>query len=335
VGAPPGAVDALLACTRALGMHERIGPGLLEVPEESNARGLREVGCTYGAGPGLNPTGQSAGPGWINGQLEAGELDALIMSGADPVRTHPDGGSWRRALGKAFVVAISMFDDESTKYADIVLPAESHAEKEGTVTHPDGRLQRLRPNVPHPDSVRPGWQFLLELSATLGNELGLHSAEDIFGALADEVPFYGGLDYETVGGFGKRWQERKPGQSWTPPQRGVRVTSTTGDEEADGEGLILGTYRDLWATEVTKRNPSLRFLMPQQRLEISAKDAKELELENGDEVRVSVNGTSVAARIAIKERIVPGTVFLIEGTDDENANVLTNGVPQRVKVEKS
>ena len=77
-----------------------------------------------------------------------------------------------------------MFENESTAHADVVFPAESHAEKEGTVTHPDGRLQRLRPNVPHPGEVRPGWQVLVELSAALGHETGLDTASEVFEALA-------------------------------------------------------------------------------------------------------------------------------------------------------
>jgi NADH-quinone oxidoreductase subunit G len=358
----PAAIPALLACARALGMHDRIGPGLLEVPEESNARGLREVGCLTGAGPGLAPTNDSGDATSIKEALASGDLDALILSGADPVRTYPDGNAWKTALSKAFVVAISMFDDESTKQADIVLPAESHAEKEGTVTHPDGRLQRLRPNVPHPDAVRPTWQALVELSASLSRELGLNSAEDVFGALADQIPFYGGLDYDGIGGFGTRWQERAPGQSWKPTSSRAGVGGGTGGSPGEtptrppetdpvsrdspptgpppatdppADGLILGTYRDLWATEVTNRNPSLRFLMPKQRLEIANKDAEKLELQNGDEVSVSVNGTSVVARVAIRERMQPGAVFLIEGTDDANGNALTNGVPQYVRVEKT
>ena len=84
-------------------------------------------------------------------------------------------------------------------------------------------------------------------------------------------------------------------------------------------GLLLGTYRDLWATDVTKRNPALRFLMPKQKLELAAKDAEALELANGDAVTVSVNGHSVEARVAIRERMQPGAAFLIEGTDEANA----------------
>ena len=97
---------------------------------------------------------------------------------------------------------------------------------------------------------------------------------------------------------------------------------------------MLGTYRDLWATDVTKRNPALRFLMPKQKLELHAKDAESLEVENGDAVTVSVNGHSVEATVAIRERMRQGAAFLIEGTDEGNGNVLANGVPQPVKVTK-
>jgi predicted molibdopterin-dependent oxidoreductase YjgC len=97
---------------------------------------------------------------------------------------------------------------------------------------------------------------------------------------------------------------------------------------------VLGTYRDLWAADVTKRNPALRFLMPKQKLELHAKDAEQLDLANGDEVTVSVNGHSLDATVAIRERMREGAAFLIEGTDEANANLLSNGVPPRIQVSK-
>ena len=72
--------------------------------------------------------------------------------------------------------------------------------------------------------------------------------------------------------------------------------------------------------------------MPKQKLELAAKDAERLELENGDDVTVSVNGSSVGATVAIRQRMKEGAAFLIEGTDEANANVLTNGVPQRIEI---
>jgi predicted molibdopterin-dependent oxidoreductase YjgC len=74
--------------------------------------------------------------------------------------------------------------------------------------------------------------------------------------------------------------------------------------------------------------------MPKQKLELAAKDAETLKLANGDEVTVSVNGNSVQATVAIRERMRQGAAFLIEGTDEANANVLTNGVPQHIQVTK-
>jgi NADH-quinone oxidoreductase subunit G len=365
----PGAAEALHACARALGMHQRIGSGLLEVPEEANGRGLREVGCLPSAGPGLVPAAPGRGATEIKEGLASGELNSLLLLNADPVRTHPDSEGWRRALGKAFVVSVAMFDDDSTRHADLVLPAETHAEKEGTVTHPDGRLQRLRRNVPLPDEVRPGWQALADISSALGRDLDLHTPAEVFDQLSQEVPFYDTLTYEEVGGTGFRWQERDPGASWTPSDAigtaarqhsagGPSASSSVPDsppvgdsasvspghaaaygpsDDADvpsGDGLLLGTYRDLWAVDITERNPALRFLMPKQKLEIAAKDAKQLELENGDPVTVSVNGSSVEATVAIRARMEPGAAFLIEGTKEGNANVLANGAPRRIEVSK-
>jgi predicted molibdopterin-dependent oxidoreductase YjgC len=74
--------------------------------------------------------------------------------------------------------------------------------------------------------------------------------------------------------------------------------------------------------------------MPKQKLELAAKDAESLELANGDEVTVSVNGHSVETTVAIRERMRQGAAFLIEGTDEANANVLTNGVPPRIEVSR-
>jgi NADH-quinone oxidoreductase subunit G len=317
-------------------MHQRIGPGLLEVPEESNGRGLREVGCLSGAKPGLEPAPGGRGSAAIKDGLANHELGATLLVNADPVRTHPNSDGWRQALAGNFVVSISSFEDESTRLANLVIPAETYAEKEGTVTHPDGRLQRLRRNVPLPEGMIPGWRFLAAVAAELGSDLTPESPAEVFDALSKEVPFYDTITYEEIGGTGLRWGDRDPGQSWTPQPQGSGLASDSGTQDLTpgGDGLVLGTYRDLWAADVTKRNPALRFLMPKQKLELHAKDAETLKVANGDEVTVAVNGHSVEATVAIRERMQQGAAFLIEGTDEANANVLTNGVPQTIKVSK-
>jgi NADH-quinone oxidoreductase subunit G len=340
------ALEALLSCARALRCEDPAG-GLIEVPDDANGRGLREVGCLPRLGPGLAETDEGMDIAEIREALTSGELDAVVLFEVDPVRELPDGPAWREALRTArTVIAVSMFDNGSTEYADVVLPAEAYAEKEGTVTHPDGRVQRLRATVPHFGDVRLGWHWLVELSALLGEETGIDSVLETLEALAAEVPFYAGLTHDEIGGRGVRWQERDAAAAF-PASAGDGAASPEADStkavsdgidrevlaEASGEpappppagangALRLGTYRDLWATEVTDRNPALRFLGPRQTLELAVSDGERLGLADGDEVEVRSNGTSVRARVDLRERMRPGAAFLIEGTATDNANAL-------------
>ena len=116
----PAAVRALFACARALDMHQRIGPGLLEVPEEPNTRGLREAGMLPTTGPGLRPTEA----GSAAADIRDGSPGAVLLLNADPVRTYPEGDKWAKTLAGTFVISFAMFDDESTRHANIVFPAE-------------------------------------------------------------------------------------------------------------------------------------------------------------------------------------------------------------------
>jgi NADH-quinone oxidoreductase subunit G len=206
----PGAVEALAAIADALGLDASHGAGMLEVPESANGRGLREVGLLPGAGPGLAeaPAGRDAAG--IRAGLAGDEIQAALLFDANPVRDYPQSADWAAALKSAgFLVSVSMFDDESAKFADIVLPLESYAEKEGVVTHPDGRLQRVRRGIEVPDGIRPGWRWLLDLSAALGNELEPDSQPQVWDAVADSVELYNAISLEDIGGTGLRWQDHQ------------------------------------------------------------------------------------------------------------------------------
>ncbi|HET7485446.1 MAG TPA: NADH-quinone oxidoreductase subunit NuoG, partial [Solirubrobacterales bacterium] len=217
-----GAVTALLDVTAALDLAGKNGSGLLEVPELTNARGLREAGCLPDAGPGLTraPFGSHTSPnGASNGKateeirvaLESGELKTILLFGVDPLRDFPDTQAWRNALAKAdHVVCFSMFENATTAMADVVFPLETHAEKDGTVTHPDGRLQRVRPSASRPGDIRPNWGVLAELSLALGHDTGVDSQPSAFAALAEAVPFYAGITDADIGGRGIRWQDVGP-----------------------------------------------------------------------------------------------------------------------------
>jgi NADH-quinone oxidoreductase subunit G len=105
----------------------------------------------------------------------------------------------------------SLLTEALRAHADVVFPAETYAEKEGTVVHPDGRIQRLRPAVAHPGAVRAGWSVLSDLAARLDLDLGVLSGPMATAQLVEAVPFYGGLTLEEIGGRGVRWQERAAG----------------------------------------------------------------------------------------------------------------------------
>lgn len=368
------ATAALLDLAAALDLADKDGSGLLELPELTNARGLREAGCLPDAGPGLTNAASTtsfganaaftAGKGTeeIRAALESGELKTLVLFGADPLRDFPDTEAWKRALAAAdHLVVFSTFENATTAMADVVFPLETHAEKDGTVTHPDGRLQRVRPSAGRPGDIRPNWGVLAELAQALGHDTGIDSQPSAFAALTRAVPFYAGITDAEIAGRGIRWQDRDAasaipvpeaagtqGDVGASPERFAELAKDstsagrTQSSQAPSEGeaptapqsLALGTYRDLWAGPITELNPPLKFLQPQQRLELSPADAQSLGVTSGDKVRVAQNGSAVEAEVTIRERISAGTCFLIEGTAEGNANGLLNGSPVSVTIEK-
>ena len=326
------ALSLVLECAKALEASAD-GAGLLEVPERTNARGLREVGCLPVAGPGLAETDPGMGADEIREALRNRELEALILWDIDPLRELPDPEGWREALSAArFVLQVGAFATPGTN-PNVFLPLETHAEKEGTVTHPDGRLQRLRPSIPHPGATRHGWQWLAELSALLGHETGIDSAPEALAAIGEHVPIYAGLTHEEIGGLGLRWQEREAARNLPEPAASAGMTAVaTAPSPAPADGrLRLATYRDLWVAEATEQSPALRFLLPKQRLELAPADAERLGVAQGDEVELSANGSSIRARVVVRERMLPGAGFVVEGIRDANPAEL--GAPGEVEVE--
>jgi NADH-quinone oxidoreductase subunit G len=350
-----GGAAALLDLAGALDLASTNGSGLLEIPDFTNARGLREAGCLPDASPGLAPaplgvdmTQKEASVGRdteaIREGLESGELKTVVLFGVDPLRDFPDTEAWKRALAAAdHVVCFSTFETATTAMADVVFPLETHAEKDGTVTHPDGRLQRVRPSASRPGDIRPNWGVLAELSLALGHDTGISSQPSAFEALTEAVPFYSGITDSDIAGRGIRWQNTPARANAPEPDGAPGAGSAKHSSEAPAErfedpgsdALRLATYRDLWAGPITELNPPLKFLAPQQRVELSLTDAERLSLKSGDEVNVSQNGTSIRARVAIKERVPEGTCLLVEGTAEGNANALLNGSPVSVQIEKT
>lgn len=326
-------IAALLALARALNLNVGDGDGMIGIPAGANGRGLREVGCLPNMGPGFGPVERDGlGASGIAAGL-GDSLDALILFQADPLRTHPDRQAWEQGLEKAgFVLAFSDFKTESVeRSADVVLPAEAYAEKEGTVTHPDGRLQRLRQAIGHREGVRRQTEVLLELITRLSGTTFNAPPAQLSRLMTDSVPFYRGLSLDEIGGRGVRWQDTDA--AGRLPQTPLPDTELERPPEPV-DGLRLGTSPSLWASRETDHAAALRFLAPVQHAELAAEDAGRLGIRPGDEIEVAVNGAGVRARAAIRSAVPQGSVFLVEGTHENNATALTNGVPRTVEVRK-
>jgi NADH-quinone oxidoreductase subunit G len=260
--------------------------------------------------------------------LAAGELDVVYLLGCDPLRTHPSRPAWEAGLEAAHgvIVHAAFLSDTVRDHADVVFPAEAAAEKEGTLTHPDGRVQRLRPAIGRPGAVRAEWQVLAELSARLGSDPGLPTIARASEELFATVPFYAGLTLEELAGRGVRWPGRPAAARSVPAPAGGADTAPhptpPAADPASGARLRLGTYRSIWAAVEVERSPALKFLARRQRVELSPLDAARLGLRQGDEVLVADGDEQVRGRAELRQAVPAGSVFLETGIAEEGANRL-------------
>jgi NADH-quinone oxidoreductase subunit G len=285
--------QALLAVADALGVAGKPESGLIGIPAETNGRGLREVGCVAGLGPGLadaEPPGQMDGP--------PGALLLLETEASDT-----------ELAGAASVIAFAGYRSEALEAeANVVFPAGVYAEKEGTITHPDGRLQRVRQALGHPGGGRAAWSVLAELCERLGAGTGAVASSAITALIAEAVPFYAGLTLDEIGGNGVRWQEREAASAL--PQEEL-PTDRLESPPAAPDGLLLASAPTLWSGPAVEHSPSLRFLATDDRTAlISVEDARRLGIDSHDEVELEANGESVRATAFVRTGVPAGSVFL-------------------------
>ena len=305
------------------------GCGLLELPAGCNGRGLREVGVLPNAGPGLTPVNSPGlDSGAIAAALATNQLQALYLLHADPLRDLPNRRLWAKALARAqTVVAHAAFLTEGLwEHADIVFPAESYAEKEGTIVHPDGRVQRLRPAIARPDAVRGEWSVLADLCRRLDHDPGVltcpMTSETLFGA----IPFYDGLSLDELGGRGARWPARPQATAWPEADLGPFGLEAPPHAPTPNGALRLGTFRSIWASHEVELSPALKFLRAHQRAELSPLDAQRLGVSHGDRITVASNGSQVQAVATLRASVPEGTVFLEHGIGEDSASELDAGL---------
>jgi NADH-quinone oxidoreductase subunit G len=319
------AARALLNVAERLGLSGRDGAGLLQIPSGANGRGLREAGVLPDAGPGLAAAPAAGRAAAAIGEAAiAGDVTALYLLHTDPVVDQPDAAAWNAALERATtIVAHAGFLTAGLRdHATVIFPAESYAEKEGTVVHPDGRLQRLRRAIGRQGETRAEWQVLAELSARLGNDLGVLTASMVTRHLIDAVPFYAGLTLDEIGARGVRWPEREQASAYPPaPAAPFELEAAPAAAAANGR-LRLGMFRSIWASPEVEASPALKFLHPRQRVELAPGDAARLGIAQGERLVVGPDEQSVSGVAHIRTDALEGTVSLETAIPQDGANHL-------------
>jgi NADH-quinone oxidoreductase subunit G len=319
-----------------LGLAERAGAGLLEIPSGANGRGLREVGAIPSAGPGYAEPALAPGrdAAAIAQAAADGEITALYLFQTDPIRDLPDRALWERALHHVGVVVAhaSVLTEGLAEHANVIFPAESHAEKEGTVTHPDGRIQRLRAAIAHPGQVRAGWSVLADIASRVGLDAEILHSGMVWQQIVTAVPFYAELTLEELGGHGVRWPEREAAAAMPagvaaadsgPANNRHQPTRSDPPQNASIDALRLGTYRPIWAAPEVEISPALKFAIAHQQVELSPQDAQRLGIASGEIVEVAQNGTRLRGTAHVRTGVPIGTAFLAEGVAGDSANALT------------
>ena len=334
----PAALPHLLRIAERLGLSGRDGAGLLEIPVGSNGRGLREAGVLPGIGPGYRALEAARGATEIAEGAAEGEITALYLFETDPLRDRADRELWQRAMQRAGLVVAhaSVLTEGLAEHANVVFPADSYAEKDGTVVHPDGRIQRLRTAIAHPPGVRAGWSVIAEVAKRIGLDTGMLTSSMVFKALAAAVPFYRDLTLEEIGGRGVRWHEREAASEFPSaadePNMEAKIPHTALEASSPG-ALRLGTYRPIWASPEVEISPALHYTIARQQAELSPEDARRLGVVTGETLEVSQNGTSLRARAAVRSGVPTGTIFLATGIAQDSANALTERLVEVRKAE--
>ena len=237
-----------------------------------------------------------------------GDVTAVILVGADPVRDMPDGVSAQLALERAqFVVAIDQFLTDSSVLADVILPADGFAEKDGTTTNVEGRVQKVNQIVPGAGQSRPDWSILDDLARRMGSDLGFHSAAAINKEIAAVAPAYRGVTWDLLD-----WDERDGvvvpfGEAEQPL---VHVPADTPGSLAAGD-LVLHSARTMYDDGVLMRNGlSLHDLAPGGAVHVHPDDLRRLGVSVGGTARVTTDGGSATLAVVADGSLMRGVVYV-------------------------
>ncbi len=271
-----------------------------------------------------------------------GEITALYLVGENPVLTEANAKHVREALEELdFFVVHDLFISETAQYADVIFPAASFAEKEGTFTNTERRVQRVRRAIHPRGESRPDWWITCQIAQKMG-EPGFDFVEpsEIMDEIASLTPIYGGISYERIERVGLQWpccDENDPGTQYLHTGKFSRpngkaqlvpLTYKKSAEIADDEyPLILTTDRSLYhyhSSTMTRRVEGLEQLDSNEWLKLSPSDAAQFGIKDGEWVEVYSRRGKVKVCAQVTDICPPGVCSMTFHFHESPTNEITN-----------
>ncbi|MBO8138001.1 MAG: formate dehydrogenase subunit alpha [Desulfotomaculum sp.] len=282
-------------------------------------------------------------PGLTAGEMlegaGAGNIKAMYIMGENPVLSDADANHVKEALQKLdFLVVQDIFLTETARLADVVLPAVSFAEKDGTFTNTERRVQKLNQAIKPVGSAKPDWKIICLLSNAMGYPMNYSSTAEIMEEIASVTPSYGGISHHRLEKGGLQWPCPTKNHPGTPVLHKEKFTRGLGKfhpavyippkEQPDNNyPLVLSTGRRLYhyhTGTMSLRTGALEKHYEQEYLEVNPVDAEKYHLSEGCLVKIISRRGEVKLPVKITDKVLPGIVFTSFHFPDAPVNQLTN-----------
>ena len=269
----------------------------------------------------------------------SGDLKALYIIGENPMVSDPDLNHAEDAMKNLdFLVVQDIFLTETARMADVVLPSAAFAEKDGTFTNTERKVQRVRRAVKPPGEAREDWKIISDIADRMGYPMRYGNARDIMREIAEVTPSYRGITYDRIEVNGIHWPCLSMDHPGTPRLHEEQFSRGLGlfhaveyippDELPDSEyPLYLTTGRILYhyhTGTMTMKSEGLNALAPECFVEISQEDALYYKIEDNDMLNVVSRRGGIKARAKISSQAQKGSVFIPFHYAEAAANRLTN-----------
>ncbi len=271
------------------------------------------------------------------------ELRAMYIMGEDPVLTDADANHVRKGLKALdFLVVQNIFMSETAELADVILPGASFAEKDGTFTNTERRVQRVNRAIKPIANTKADWEIICELSNRMGYPMAYPSPAEIMLEVASLAPQFAGVTYERLGKKGLQWpvpHAEHPGTKFLHQGKFTRgkgvftvIEHQLPDELPDEEyPFLLTTGRKLQHYNISTRfSAALDEHAPEELAELNPKDARRLGIQDGEKIKVVSRRGEVVTKVWVTKRVPPGVLFMTLHYRESPTNVLTNGAYDKV-----